>query len=114
MTPVATARIVRIPPSECIHLLATMTVGRLGFVHEGGPEVLPVNYVLDGDAVVFATNTGMKLWGSTRGRVVFEVDQTDPVTRSGWSVVVHGLAQEVPPGPCRAAGGAAPPAVGRR
>jgi hypothetical protein len=27
--------------------------------------------------------------------VVFEVDETDEQTRSGWSVVVHGLAQEV-------------------
>ena len=97
MTPVTAPVIAKLTRSDCIRLLAGGCVGRLGFVHEGAPEVLPVNYVLDGDAVVFATNTGMKLWDTTRGPVVFEVDQVEPATRSGWSVVVHGLAQEVTP-----------------
>jgi len=95
MTPVSTSNLRKIPPTECVELLTREHVGRLGFVHDGGPEVLPVNYVLDGDAIVFATNTGRKLWDATRGPVVFEVDHTDPISLSGWSVVVHGLAQEV-------------------
>jgi nitroimidazol reductase NimA-like FMN-containing flavoprotein (pyridoxamine 5'-phosphate oxidase superfamily) len=80
---------------SCLALLATKGVGRIGFVRNGGPEILPVNYVLDGDAVVFATATGAKLWGVTRSPVVFEVDDADPATRSGWSVVLHGVAHEV-------------------
>jgi Pyridoxamine 5'-phosphate oxidase len=51
---------------ECLRLLAARQVGRLGFVLGGGPEVLPINYVLDGDAVVFATAEGSKLRGATR------------------------------------------------
>ena len=88
-------RIESLGPVECLRLLATQQVGRLGFVCDGRPDVLPVNYVLDGDAVVFATSPGAKLWGVTRTPVAFEVDWIDPLTRSGWSVVIHGLAQEI-------------------
>jgi hypothetical protein len=80
---------------ECLGLLADEVVGRIGFVVAGQAEVLPVNYVLDGDAVVFRTAAGSKLDGATRAPVVFEVDSIDRVTRSGWSVIMHGLAQEV-------------------
>jgi uncharacterized protein len=80
---------------ECLRLLAGEVVGRIGFVDSGRAEVLPVNYVLDGDAVVFRTAAGSKLDGATRAPVVFEVDHIDRATRSGWSVIVHGLAQEV-------------------
>lgn len=80
---------------ECLQLLATQEVGRLGFITGDVPQILPVNYVLDGEAVVFATAPGSKLWGTVRSSVVFEVDDIDRSTRSGWSVVVHGLAQEI-------------------
>jgi len=95
MTTLTPPPIVKLERIVCVRLLTSTSVGRLGFFHAGSPEVLPVNYVMDGDAVVFATNTGMKLWDATRGPVVFEVDSVDPSSRSGWSVVVHGLAQEV-------------------
>jgi len=88
-------RIASLGPEQCRQLLATQAVGRLGFVSGGVPDVLPVNYVLDGDAVVFATSPGSKLWGAARSPVAFEVDFVDVATRSGWSVVVHGLAQEI-------------------
>jgi nitroimidazol reductase NimA-like FMN-containing flavoprotein (pyridoxamine 5'-phosphate oxidase superfamily) len=81
--------------AECMRLLGSKQVGRIGFAIWGGPEVLPVNYVLDGDAVVFATGAGSKLSAVVRSPVVFEVDDTDDAARSGWSVVVHGIAQEV-------------------
>jgi nitroimidazol reductase NimA-like FMN-containing flavoprotein (pyridoxamine 5'-phosphate oxidase superfamily) len=80
---------------ECIRLLATQEVGRIGFVDHGAPDVLPVNYALDGDAIVFATATGAKFWAAERAQVAFEVDATDPIAKTGWSVVVHGQAQEV-------------------
>ncbi len=88
-------RIQTLGREECLHLLATQQVGRVGYVSDGQPDVLPVNYVLDGDAIVFATSPGTKLWAATRTPVAFEVDSIDPPTRSGWSVVIHGLAQEI-------------------
>ncbi len=86
-----------IDQDECLNLLNTQDVGRIAFVNGGAADVLPVNYVLDGDAVVFATATGTKLWSVQRGPVTFEVDHTEAATRSGWSVVIHGLAQEITP-----------------
>jgi nitroimidazol reductase NimA-like FMN-containing flavoprotein (pyridoxamine 5'-phosphate oxidase superfamily) len=80
---------------ECVRLLAGEVVGRLGFNLGGSPEILPVNYVLDGEAVVFRTASGSKFEGAGRGPVVFEVDRIDRETRSGWSVLVHGDAHEV-------------------
>jgi nitroimidazol reductase NimA-like FMN-containing flavoprotein (pyridoxamine 5'-phosphate oxidase superfamily) len=80
---------------ECLRLLATQEVGRLGFVDHGAADVLPVNYALDGEAIVFATALGTKLWAAERAQVAFEIDSTDPEARTGWSVVVHGQAQEV-------------------
>jgi uncharacterized protein len=80
---------------ECLQLLADQQVGRLAVVQAGRPHILPVNYVLDGEGVVFRTAAGTKLEATTRAPVAFEVDAIEPGTRSGWSVVVHGLAQEV-------------------
>jgi nitroimidazol reductase NimA-like FMN-containing flavoprotein (pyridoxamine 5'-phosphate oxidase superfamily) len=88
-------RIQELDAEQCRRLLATQEVGRLGFISNGHPEVLPVNYVLDGDAVLFTTSPGSKLWGASCAPVAFEVDSVDSATRSGWSVVVHGVAQEI-------------------
>lgn len=90
-------RIERLGADECRRLLGTQQVGRLGFVSDGEPDIQPVNYVLDGDAVVFATAPGRMLWSATRSPVAFEVDALEPATRSGWSVVIKGLAQEITP-----------------
>ena len=75
--------------------MATQVVGRLVTVESGRPLVFPVNFVLDGEAPVFRTAPGTKLWASTRSSVAFEVDHVDAETKSGWSVIVHGTAQEV-------------------
>ena len=45
------------------------------FTDGGLPVVLPVTFVLDGDAVVFRTRAGSRLAGITSGSVLaFEVD----------------------------------------
>lgn len=80
---------------ECLRLLATEELGRLAFVSGGAADILPVNYALDGDAIVFATADGTKVWAAAVAPVAFEVDHADPATRSGWSVVVRGNTQEI-------------------
>jgi nitroimidazol reductase NimA-like FMN-containing flavoprotein (pyridoxamine 5'-phosphate oxidase superfamily) len=84
-----------IPRRECLRLLAGDTVGRLGFVIDGQPMVLPVNYTLHESSVVFRTGEGSKLDGVVGGRVAFEVDGVDIGATSGWSVVVQGVAEEI-------------------
>jgi nitroimidazol reductase NimA-like FMN-containing flavoprotein (pyridoxamine 5'-phosphate oxidase superfamily) len=81
----------------CIKLLATQEVGRLAIVDHGRPFIVPVNYALDGEAIVFRSGVGTKLDGISRSLAAFEVDQLQSATRSGWSVVVQGWAQEVTP-----------------
>ncbi len=84
-----------IPRKECLLLLAGQKVGRLGFVVDGQPMVLPVNYAIHGDIVVFRTGEGAKL-GANGTKVAFEVDDVDTDAGSGWSVVVQGVAEEIP------------------
>jgi nitroimidazol reductase NimA-like FMN-containing flavoprotein (pyridoxamine 5'-phosphate oxidase superfamily) len=80
---------------ECYRLLATQQIGRLGVNAEHYPLIFPVNYALDGEVVVIRTGTGTKLSAAHRANVTFEVDDIDPRRRSGWSVLVRGLAEEV-------------------
>ena len=80
---------------ECLRLLAGEEVGRIGVVAGGHPLILPVNYVLDGDQVVFRTAPGTKLQAACRTAVAFEVDRFDRARHAGWSVVVQGVAEEV-------------------
>ena len=81
---------------ECFGLLAREQLGRVTFVDDRGPMVLPVNFVLDRQMVVFRTGDGAKLdVARDGGRVAFEVDGTDAATHTGWSVVLRGEAVEV-------------------
>lgn len=80
---------------ECTALLGQGGVGRLAGVLDGRPFIFPVNYALDGDTVVFRTSPGTKLAGAGFGRVAFEIDGTDDDRRTGWSVVVQGVATEI-------------------
>lgn len=82
--------------SECWALLATQELGRLGVNAEHYPLIVPVNYgIAAGDVLVLRSGPGTKLAAATHANVTFEVDQIDPVTRTGWSVLVRGLAEEV-------------------
>lgn len=85
----------RISREECVALLNSQDVGRLVVVDGGRPLIFPVNYAMDGEAPVFRTASGTKLWAASRSPVAFEVDEVDGQSRTGWSVVVHGVAQEV-------------------
>ena len=80
---------------ECLELLAGEVVGRVGIIEGTGPLVLPVNYGLHRDEVVFRTGPGSKLAASRRSQACFEIDGFDRVDRSGWSVVVRGRLEEV-------------------
>jgi len=84
-----------IPADECYRLLGTQEIGRLGLIAEHYPLILPVNYALDGTALVIRTHAGTILRAAEHANVTFEVDEVDRHTRSGWSVLVRGQAEEV-------------------
>ena len=85
----------RLSREECVALLRSQDVGRLVVVDGGRPLIFPVNYAMDGDAPVFRTASGTKLWAAARSPVAFEIDAVDAQSKTGWSVVVHGVAQEI-------------------
>jgi hypothetical protein len=81
---------------ECLRLLATVSIGRIAISSGALPVILPINYRVDGDRILFRTGSGTKLDAATRNAVVaFEVDHIDPMYHSGWSVVVTGIAADV-------------------
>ena len=86
----------RLGKDECLELLRAQQVGRLAVVSHGRPLIFPVNYAMDGEAVVFRTAPGSKFDGAVRETAVsFEIDELDVDRREGWSVVVAGRAEEV-------------------
>jgi nitroimidazol reductase NimA-like FMN-containing flavoprotein (pyridoxamine 5'-phosphate oxidase superfamily) len=81
---------------ECLALLRTEVVGRAVFTERALPAVIRVSYAVLDDALVFATRTGSRLAAAAQGGVLaLEVDRLDPPTRTGWSVVVTGLPEDI-------------------
>jgi uncharacterized protein len=81
--------------AECLELLRTHHLGRVAVIHDGQPLIFPVNYGADGSNVVFRTNPGTKLASGSLGRVAFEIDGIDEPTRTGWSVIVQGVGNDI-------------------
>src|SRR6476646_4801876 len=78
---------------QCLDLLRQETIGRIGFVVDDGPIILPVNYRLveppSGPLLVVRTRPGNVIEQAATN-VAFEIDSIDPVNHRGWSVLVRG------------------------
>jgi nitroimidazol reductase NimA-like FMN-containing flavoprotein (pyridoxamine 5'-phosphate oxidase superfamily) len=80
----------------CVRLLANAPVGRIGVSVDALPAIVPVWIALMDDSIVFRTVPGTKLAYAATGSVLaVEVDEYDPETRDGWSVLVRGIASEL-------------------
>jgi len=76
---------------ECLKLLGQHRVGRLGYIDDGWPTVIPINYSVNDDRIFIRSLPGHKLETANKRQVAcVEVDQVDEWARTGWSVVVHG------------------------
>jgi uncharacterized protein len=81
---------------ECLRLLRDASFGRVGISSHALPVVLPVTYRLVDEDVVFTTAPGAKLQAATDQVVIaFEIDHIDPISHTGWSVLVTGVARHV-------------------
>jgi uncharacterized protein len=79
--------------AQSLDLLASAQVGRVVLSAHALPVAVPVNYVLDGESVVFRSGGGLKLSAAQAGTVVaFQVDHFDSDLRMGWSVLATGIA----------------------
>ena len=80
---------------DCWDRLRDTSVGRLVVNNGNQPDVFPVNYGVDTDRIVIRTAEGAKLAAAVASDgVAFEIDAFNEANRTGWSVVVHGIAQE--------------------
>jgi uncharacterized protein len=92
------AELVELSRAECLRLLAGARFGRVVSAIDGKPTISPVNYVFDerAQSVAFRSTDGTKLHELLHvGHAVFEIDEIDPAARTGWSVIISGVPEEV-------------------
>ena len=79
---------------EAVELIETQQIGRLIFTRRALPAAAPVNYIARQGAVWFWTASNASLGQALHHAVVgFEVDHFDESARTGWSVLVLGIAE---------------------
>ena len=82
--------------SECMELLDQARVGRVGVSIDALPAILPVNFTLLDESILFCTVPGTSLARAVAASVVaFQVDSYDPAGSTGWSVLAVGRANEI-------------------
>lgn len=86
------AKIVELDRAESLRLLGAKKVGRLAFVHDGEPLIMPMNFTVADERIVFRTLAHGAAARALDTTVAFEVDDIDDFLEAGWSVVVTGTA----------------------
>jgi nitroimidazol reductase NimA-like FMN-containing flavoprotein (pyridoxamine 5'-phosphate oxidase superfamily) len=84
------AELFQLDRATCLALLAVQHIGRL-VVPGGDLRIVPVNYLLVDDKIVFRSEVGGRSKEIVDRTVSFEADMIDERTRSGWTVVVRGV-----------------------
>jgi uncharacterized protein len=83
--------LIELDRSECLQLLTAKAVGRLAYVVDNGARILPLNYVVADDCIVFRTVPDGEIFRHALSSVcAFEIDETDEFFEAGWSVVAVG------------------------
>jgi nitroimidazol reductase NimA-like FMN-containing flavoprotein (pyridoxamine 5'-phosphate oxidase superfamily) len=84
------AMIGTLTPQEIEQVLTTEILGRIAFIIEGRPTVVPITYAYDGEAIYVHSAEGEKLHAmQVNPTVCFEVEQIEDM--ANWrSVVAHG------------------------
>ncbi|MGW4871786.1 pyridoxamine 5'-phosphate oxidase family protein [Streptomyces chartreusis] len=83
-------------PEECRALLSTHGVGRIAVTTpDGHPAIIPVNYEIVDDDIVFRTAPGSVAAAAVGTDAAFEVDHMDDASSQGWSVLAVGPASAV-------------------
>lgn len=96
--PVAGARLAELLTFDCWQLLETAEIARFAWNGPRGVSMVPVNYSIADGALWFRTTPYAEHAREAGGQwVAVEVDSLDPVERSGWSVVVRGVAEVIDP-----------------
>ena len=87
--------ITQLSQEEARALVAASRVGHLGCVYEGGPYVVPINYVLDGESLYVHSLPGRKLEAlRANPRACLQVDKVIDAYHWG-SAIAFGTFEEV-------------------
>lgn len=82
--------------ADCLEALGAHEVGRVAFNDELGPVVLPVNYALDGDAILIQVSPHSTIARHLHDAPAsFQIDDFEAYNQTGWSVLVRGRASYV-------------------
>lgn len=82
---------------ECLRLLASHDFGRVAVAMDS-PVIRPVNYTFDerSQSVIFRTADGSKFHALLHAaNAAFEIDGVDRDSRTGWSVIIAGMTEEI-------------------
>jgi nitroimidazol reductase NimA-like FMN-containing flavoprotein (pyridoxamine 5'-phosphate oxidase superfamily) len=89
-------RIGQLDESLLLDRLRRTRVARIGYVDGDQPIIVPVNVATDDEArIVFRTDVTGPLGALDGRRVAIEVDGYDTTLRSGWSILVQGIARDI-------------------
>lgn len=82
---------VELPYETCRELISGSLVGRAAVCTPSGPQIVPVNYVVVNDSIIFRTAPYSVLGTyASNSPLAFEVDDLDLEHEQGWSVVAVG------------------------
>lgn len=93
----AARRALELDGPECWKLLASVPVGRVVFTQQALPAIRAVNHLVDDGVIIIRSHLGAAIVGHATAEggavVCYEADQFDTDLRTGWSVVVTGMAR---------------------
>jgi hypothetical protein len=93
--------VVKLDRAEAMRLLASVGYGRVVFTQDALPAIRPVNHLVDEGQVILRTRVTAPVSAAVRSGanspvvVAYEADDLDAERRTGWSVVVTGLATTI-------------------
>jgi nitroimidazol reductase NimA-like FMN-containing flavoprotein (pyridoxamine 5'-phosphate oxidase superfamily) len=98
--PRAGTELLELDRPECLRRLAATQVGRIAVSVPDWPQpmIRPVNYHFDQatQSVLIRSGPGSKLHAILHcAQAAFEIDGTDSLGRVGWSVIAHGVTEEI-------------------
>lgn len=81
---------------DCLELLASTNVGRLGRNDDDGPSIITVNFAAYGGGVLIRSLADSRLEAArSEEPVSFQADGVDRPRQAGWSVLVRGRLREL-------------------
>ncbi|TQM32510.1 pyridoxamine 5'-phosphate oxidase-like protein [Nocardia bhagyanarayanae] len=93
------SRLVELTREQALELLARAPFGRVVYTRDALPAIRPVNHLLDDGLLIVRTRLASQFSTAVQSRsgvvVAYEADDIDIHRRTGWSVVITGIARPV-------------------